>query len=95
MKRIAQTAQAGTVESCDILITLTPAEAGAGIQVELSTPTPKQYGRQIRELIQEILLAQKITDALVQATDKGALDCTIRARMQTAIERACSPKEEG
>ena len=40
MKSITHVAQAGTVESSDILITLTPAEPQSGIQIELATPTP-------------------------------------------------------
>ena len=94
MKKITHTAQAGTVESSDILILLTPAEPQTGIQIELSTPTPKQYGSQIRCLIRQTLIDQGLTDVLVQATDKGALDYTIKARLITVIERACSPKGE-
>lgn len=94
MKVITQTAQAGTVESSDILIILSPAGPPAGIRIELSTPTPKQYGQQIRNLITQVLKEQGIADVTVQATDKGALDCTITARLITAIERACCPKEE-
>ena len=92
MKSITHVAQAGTVESSDILITLTPAEPQSGIQIELATPTPKQYGTQIRELIRQMLTAHDIADAVVQATDKGALDYTIKARLLTAIERACAPE---
>ena len=92
MKIITHAAQAGTVESSDILITLAPVEPQSGIQIELATPTPKQYGGQIRELIRQTLASQDIADALVQATDKGALDYTIKARLITAIERACAPE---
>lgn len=92
MKSITHVAQAGTVESSDILINLAPAEPQSGIQIELATPTPKQYGAQIRELIRQTLTAHGIADAVVQATDKGALDYTIKARLITAIERACAPE---
>lgn len=94
MNIITHVAQAGTVESSDILIILAPAAPPSGIQIELSTPTPKQYGQQIRSLIQQTLTEYGIEAALVQATDKGALDYTIKARLITAISRACGQKGE-
>jgi citrate lyase subunit gamma (acyl carrier protein) len=94
MNIITQVAQSGTVESSDILINLAPAAPNSGILIELSTPTPKQYGQQIRALIQQTLVEYGIENALVQATDKGALDYTIKARLITAIKRACCKKEE-
>lgn len=88
MATLIKPAQAGTVESTDILITLTPAEAGSGITVELVSPTIQQYGRQIKKAILDTLAAHGIEDAHVHANDKGAWDYTIEARMTTAITRA-------
>ncbi len=88
MSQIKKMAMAGTVESNDILITLAPAEVGSGIAIELSSPVLKQYGRQIKAVITETLATHQVTDALVNASDKGALDCTIKARLNTALVRA-------
>lgn len=88
MNRLIKPAQAGTIESSDILIMLAPADAGTGIQVELRTPTMQQYGEHIRNLIIKTLEAQGIQDATVHANEKGALDYTIEARVKTAIKRA-------
>ncbi|MDU4961354.1 MAG: citrate lyase acyl carrier protein [Sporomusaceae bacterium] len=88
MGTVKQAAQAGTIESSDILIALSPAAAGSGIQIELVSPTAKQYGARMREVIAATLLAHGIKDAVVHANDKGALDYTIEARTLTAIERA-------
>lgn len=85
---IEKTGQAGTVESNDVFITVAPAKQGDGISIELDSPTMQQYGHQIKAVIREALQCYQITDAMVVANDKGALDCTIRARMNTAIERA-------
>lgn len=49
--KLLKPAQAGTVESSDILIMLAPAAAGTGIQVELTSPTMQQYGAHIKQLI--------------------------------------------
>ena len=63
-------------------------EPGAGLQIDLVSPTMKQYGAMIRQVIEKVLTANGIADAMVHANDKGALDYTIEARMQTAIDRA-------
>ncbi|SFM15899.1 citrate lyase acyl carrier protein [Pelosinus propionicus] len=88
MSKLLKAAQAGTVESSDILISLMPAEAATGIQVELVSPTLQQYGKHIKNLIIETLVFHGIEDVQVYANDKGALDCTIKARVKTALERA-------
>lgn len=88
MSTVLKAAQAGTVESTDILITLSPAESGTGIQIELVSPTVKQYGQHMKKLITKVILEHGIVDANVHANDKGALDYTIEARVKTAVMRA-------
>ena len=81
------TATAGTMESNDIMVTLEPAEAG-GIQIDLTSNVMQQFGAQIRSVITETLTEYGVENAAVTAVDKGALDCTIRARVTAAIYRA-------
>lgn len=88
MAKLNKPAQAGTVESSDILVSVSPAEAGAGITIELTSPTPQQYGEQIRALILKTVQEMGVQDAVVYANEKGALDCTIEARVKTAMARA-------
>lgn len=88
MVKLTHPAQAGTIESNDIMITVSPAAAGEGIVIELTSPVVKQYGSRIRQVITETLAELGITDAKVHANDKGALDCTIKARVETAVTRA-------
>lgn len=85
---LKKVAQAGTVESTDILIMISPAEPGSGITVELTSPTMQQYGEHIKALVLKILKEKGVEDANVHANEKGALDCTIEARVKTAIARA-------
>lgn len=80
-------AMAGTLESGDILIQIAPAEK-AGLEVELDSTVAYQFGEQIKKVIVETLEGLDIKDAHVKATDKGALDCTIRARVTAAAVRA-------
>lgn len=84
---------AGTLESSDIQIILEP-KAEAGIEIELKSSVEKQFGRQIRKVITEALENLKVEGARVIATDKGALDCTIKARVQCAAYRAAGVKEQ-
>ena len=78
-------AVAGTLESGDIMIQIAP---GDGLQVDLQSSVAAQFGRQIKALITETLTGLGIDNAYVKATDKGALDCTIRARVTAAAVRA-------
>ena len=78
-------AVAGTLESGDIMIQIGP---GEGLQVELQSSVAAQFGRQIKSVITETLEGLGIDNAYVKAMDKGALDCTIRARVTAAAVRA-------
>jgi len=89
---LQQAAQAGSVESSDILIMLAPAEPGTGIELDLISPTKRQYGVQITNLILKTLQDLGIEDAIVHANDKGALDYVIEARVKTAAKRAAGQK---
>ena len=94
MSYLYQPGQAGTLESNDIMITVAPAESENGITIGLISPVMKQYGNKIREAIISELTTLGISAAKVQANDKGALDCTIRARVKTAVTRASKQEME-
>ncbi len=79
---------AGTMESSDIMVTVMKNKE-AGTSIQLTSSVEKQYGRKIQEVIRRTLEELGVEDALVTAVDKGALDCTIRARVKTAAHRAC------
>ncbi len=85
---IQKIATAGTLESSDIMVTLIPAEGG-GVEIELDSSVEKQFGAKIRKTIAETLKKLEVGAVKVKAVDKGALDCTIRARVKTAVLRAC------
>lgn len=77
----------GTMESSDIQIMIEPRREG-GVELELTSSVQKQYGRQIAAVIRETLAELAVENAYVKAVDKGALDCTIRARVSAAVFRA-------
>lgn len=82
-----KTSTAGTMESGDIMIQIAPTDR-PGLNVELQSSVEYQFGDQIRQVITETLTSLGVTQADVHATDKGALDCTIRARVTAAAVRA-------
>ena len=82
-----KTAMAGTLESGDIFIQIAPND-NAGLQIDLDSTVAYQFGDQIKKVITETLQGLGIDQAVVKATDKGALDCTIRARVTAAAVRA-------
>lgn len=84
--KIMKNAVAGTMESSDILVTVQPSEQG--ITIDLTSTVEEQFGRQIRQVIRKALEQLGVENAEVTAVDKGALDCTIRARVETAVYRS-------
>ena len=81
-------AYAGTLESSDIFVEIEPAAEGTGIELKLTSAVYKQFGPQIEEVILETLKVNGIENAKVTANDRGAVDCTIRARVEVAALRA-------
>ncbi|MCL2006675.1 MAG: citrate lyase acyl carrier protein [Treponema sp.] len=84
---VKQSGVAGTLESSDVMVTVEP--GGKGIEIELISIVEKQYGVEIRRAITETLKELGVDNARIKAVDKGALDCSIRARVKTAVYRAC------
>ncbi len=87
---IKHNAVAGTLESSDALVTVEP---GEGISLELTSSVMNQYGRQIRATILETLERLEVRDARVTVVDKGALDCTLKARVECAVFRSCDQSQ--
>lgn len=83
---IQNTSQAGTLESNDILVKLSPNPEGT-IQINLQSVVLKQFGKQIREIALKTLEAHDITSCICDLDDKGALDYVIQARIESAIQR--------
>ena len=83
---IRKTAVAGTLESSDCMVTVEPVKKG--LELDLESAVIRQYGRQIRKVAMETLKRLDVKNARVTIVDKGALDCTIKARVECAVMRA-------
>ena len=85
MKKIIRHAAAGTLESSDAFVTVEPCENG--MELVIDSVVAMQFGEDIRNSVQEVLQQMGITHASVSIVDRGALDCVIRARVETAVLR--------
>lgn len=82
---ILKSAAAGTLESSDCMVTVEP---GEGITLDLSSSVMNQYGRQIKAAVLETLERLGVQNANVTVVDKGALECTLKARVECAVFRS-------
>lgn len=85
--KIVKPASAGTLESSDIQIRVEPNDQ-KGIEINLNSSVKQQFGKKIVQVILETLQEMGVEDAYVEAVDKGALDCAVKARTAAAAFRA-------
>lgn len=92
MVDIVKNAISGTLESGDVLVKVSPSEDGT-LTVHIESEVMKQFGRQIRSTVMETIEALSISAATVVVSDKGALDCVIKARVQAGLLRGAVVKD--
>lgn len=83
---IKNTAIAGTLESSDAQVTVEPLEGALEIHIESSVIN--QYGRQIKQAVVRTLSELGVEEGRVNVVDKGALECTLKARVECAVFRS-------
>lgn len=81
---ILQCASAGTMESSDAYVEIEP---GEGLNITLESVVEGQFGNAIRTVIREVLAEHCVENATVRVVDRGALECVLRARVETAVLR--------
>ncbi|MDV0429361.1 citrate lyase acyl carrier protein [Lactiplantibacillus sp. DA1] len=84
--KIKTKAIAGTVESSDAQVMIIPNTNG--LEIKLDSAVYEQYGTHIIALAKQTATMLGLENATLQIIDKGALDCTIKARIETAFYRA-------
>jgi citrate lyase subunit gamma (acyl carrier protein) len=90
--KIVKEAIAGTLESSDVLVKVAPGNTGK-LNIVIKSEVIKQFGKQIRCVIDETLTRLDVNEGSVIVEDKGALDYAIRARVQAAVLRAANTDE--
>ena len=84
--RIEKPAVAGTLESSDCQVTVEPGQGQ--VEFSLDSVVINQFGNQIKKVTMETLDNLGIDDIKITIVDKGALDCTIKARIEGAVYRS-------
>ncbi|HVN18986.1 MAG TPA: citrate lyase acyl carrier protein, partial [Dongiaceae bacterium] len=84
--KITKPAIAGTLESSDLMVKVTPNQNGM-LEVVVRSEVIKQFGKQIRRVIDDTLSKLEVSEGTVVVEDKGALDYAIQARVQAAVLR--------
>ncbi|MEH6533133.1 MAG: citrate lyase acyl carrier protein [Photobacterium frigidiphilum] len=90
--KITQPAFAGTLESSDLQVRISPNPVG-GIEITLDSSVEKQFGKAIEALVRDVLVKMDVESAVLEIEDKGALDCVIKARVQAAVIRSSDSKD--
>ncbi|MBR2132625.1 MAG: citrate lyase acyl carrier protein [Oscillospiraceae bacterium] len=86
---IKSIAVAGTLESSDIYVEVEPSEE---LELNIESVVYNQFADEIRSTILSVLDELQVKSGKISVQDKGAIDCTIRARVETAIRRAGGEK---
>ena len=84
--KIVKKVIAGTLESSDVLVELAPVDGPNRIEIE--SVVYEQFGQALEQTVAELLQEFQVSGAHIILKDRGALDCTVRARVETAIKRA-------
>jgi citrate lyase subunit gamma (acyl carrier protein) len=87
--KLVKAAMAGTMENSDVMVTVEPAD---DLTIDLESNVAKKFGASIKVTTLEVAKKLSVTGAAIKLVDHGALDFTIRARLETALKRAL--KEE-
>ncbi len=82
---IMKRASAGTMESSDVYVEIEPSEKE--LEIQLESVVLNQFGAAIRRIVREVLKECGVNKAVVRVMDRGALECVIRARVETAVLR--------
>lgn len=82
-----KTAQAGTVESMDCLVTVSETEPGTGVTLTLAGASVARFSRAMEKAVRETLDGMNATDMTVSVQDNGALDLVLKARVEAAVSR--------
>ncbi len=83
--KIQKKAQAGSLESSDVLITVAPSEK---LSIEITSIVMNQFGQIIREVVEDVLKEAGVSNGEFIINDRGALEYALRARIITALKRA-------
>ncbi|MBQ9969483.1 MAG: citrate lyase acyl carrier protein [Oscillospiraceae bacterium] len=83
--KITSTAVAGTLESSDVYVKVEPCDA---LEISIESVVYNQFAEEIEASVKNVLNEMGVESGKISINDKGAIDCVIQARVETAIKRA-------
>ncbi|WP_099950296.1 citrate lyase acyl carrier protein [Ezakiella peruensis] len=83
--KIVKTGRAGSLESNDLIVEIEPAD---DLIIEIKSVVEDIFKDQIENVVKKTLKDLNIDKAKIRIDDRGALDFTISARVETAVKRA-------
>ncbi len=83
--KLLHTASAGTLESSDCVVTVSPGEE---IILDYRGANSAIFSKRTEELTRAILAKHSVEAACVVIQDQGAIEITIKARLESALMRA-------
>lgn len=83
---VKQSAAAGTLESSDAYVQVEPHDGD--LRIEIESVVYNQFGEEIEKMVREVLAEFQVNNAIIRLNDRGAVECAIRARVETALKRA-------
>ena len=75
------------MESNDIMITVSPSRLEGKHTIAVESIVMRQFGPAIIAAIEDSLKQSDVGFVHIDAKDRGALECTIKARMEAALLR--------
>lgn len=88
--KILRPAVAGTLESSDVQIRVFPVDS---LEITIDSTVGEQFGEAINDTTRNVLREHDVENGRIEINDHGALDCTIRARLTTVLQRAAVAEE--
>lgn len=83
--KIVKTGRAGSLESNDLIVEVEPAD---DLIIEIKSVVEDIFKDQIEDVVRQTLKDLNVDKAKIRIDDRGALDFTISARVETAVKRA-------
>ena len=83
--QLLHTARAGTLESSDCVVTVSPSDS---FVLEYNGANSVIFAKRTEELVRGVLKKTGAENAKITIQDQGAIEITIKARLETALARA-------
>lgn len=83
--KVLKMSVAGSMESNDAMILVEPCDS---TEIIVESVVKAQYGERIEEAVLSTVSSLGIEGAKITVKDKGALECTLKARTETALLRS-------